>query len=135
LEAHSAPKVDAEASAAATLGAWRETEPRSVRATAQREAIEEALDAARLADVAARATATAATAAASATTEAAAAANEAARAANATADAAQKVLEATQTEGTARRVLERDALVAEEAAHLAHTEAVARAQRRYDGHS
>ncbi|HSM32778.1 MAG TPA: hypothetical protein VK987_01685 [Anaerolineae bacterium] len=110
--------------AAEALQAWRDAERQAIRVTAQREAADEAMAAAALAEEAARATATAAAAAV-------VAANEASRAAAATSDAAAKVLQATQSEGDARRLLEQEALAAEEKARAAHRDAVDRAASRY----
>jgi hypothetical protein len=110
--------------AAEALQAWRDAERQAIRSTAQREAADEAVAAAALAEEAARATASAAAAAV-------VAANEASRAATATSDAAAKVLGATQAEGDARRLIEKEALAAEEQARSAHRDAVDRATRRY----
>jgi hypothetical protein len=110
-------------SVADALANWREKERRSARATAQREAAEEAAASAELALEAARSTAKAADAAQTA-------ASEAARAATATADAAHKVLIATRSEGEDRRIMEQEALAAEQEAKAAHKVAQDRAYER-----
>lgn len=106
-------------STAAALEGWREAERRTVRLTAQREAADQALEAANLAAEAARATSRASDAAVTA-------ASEAARAANATADAADKVLRATIVEGQARRTEESEAIEAEAKARAVYQQAVER---------
>jgi hypothetical protein len=110
--------------AAEALQGWRDAERQAIRATAQREAADEAMESASLAEKAARATSKASAAAV-------VAANEAARAASATSAAAAKVLRALQVEGDARRVIEEAALAGEEEARSAHRDAVERAERRY----
>lgn len=113
-----------EPTAAEALEAWRAAERQSIRATAQREAADVAVEAAALADRAAHATA-------EASARAVQAANEASRAASATSAAAAMVLKAMQIEGDARRVMEGESLAAEEEARSAHRDAAGRAGRRY----
>jgi hypothetical protein len=113
-----------ELTAAEALQAWRDAERKAIRSTAQREAAEEAVTAAGLAEEAARATADASAAAV-------VAAKEASRAARATSTAAAKVLQATRVEEDALRITEEAALAAEEGARSAHRDAVDRARRRY----
>jgi hypothetical protein len=116
--------TDHDPTAAEALQAWRDAERKAIRSTAQREATEEAVEAAQLAEEAARATAAAAAAAVTAATEAS-------RAADATSEAAAKVLRATGAEADARRIVEQEALVAEEKAKAAHRDALDRAAERY----
>jgi hypothetical protein len=113
-----------EPSVSEALRSWREAERWAIRATAQREAAEVAVEAATLAAAAARATADSAAAAQ-------VAADEAAQAALATAEAADLVIKATQRDNDTARVTERDALATERAAHAAHKSAVERADRGY----
>jgi hypothetical protein len=113
-----------EPTAAEALQTWRDAERQAIRSTAQREAADEAMAAAGLAEEAARATSQASTAAV-------VAAREASRAASATSAAAAKVLRAMQVEGDARRVIEKEALAVEGKARSGHRDAVERAERRY----
>lgn len=107
----------------AALSTWRKAEREAIRATAQREAADEAVDAARLAQQAAAATAEASKAAQ-------VAAAEAARAADATAQAAHKVLTSTESEIEAKRTIEHEALAAEATAKEAYGLAFQRAERK-----
>lgn len=115
-----------EPSVADALQRWREAERNAVRSTAQREAADEAIASAELAEEAAKATAKAAAAAQVAS-------SEAARAAAATAEAAHTVTLATRTHDEARRILESEALAAEQEAKSIHNAAQDRAFERTRG--
>jgi hypothetical protein len=112
-----------EPTVAEALDRWRRAERTTIRATAQREAADDAVEAARLADEAARATAAAADAAMTAATEAA-------RAARATADAAHRFLVRTEADSETAHVAEATAIEEETAAREAHHEARDRAAER-----
>jgi hypothetical protein len=117
-------KGEAELSVADALEDWRRADRLAIRATAQREAAAEAIDAAVRAQEAARSTADAAEAALVAATQAA-------RAATATADAADKVLASARTDSEARQSAEQAALRAAEDAQAAHRSAAARVDAKY----
>lgn len=104
------------------LSSSRKAERETIRATAQREAIEVAIEAAALAEEAAWVTARASQAAHDA-------ASEAAHAADAVAHAALKVREANEVEREVRQGAERDAMAAERSAKEAYRAAKERAGR------